>query len=85
MDGTLPDARLRNRHLERLAIRLGDLYGKIERLSLNMHQWQRQISKVDEYVVVRHRWIVQAEAEISQLKSHASALEDEYLILNGEE
>ena len=74
----------RRRRLRRLATRLGDLYEGIERLSLDIRRWQRQIDDVDTYITVRQRWIAEAEVEIARLKSRIEVLEDDYLDLEDE-
>ena len=76
--------RLRNRHLQELATRLGDLYGEIERLSLNVHRWQRQIGHIEDYVTARQHWIAQAQRQIDELTAEAEVLEATYYSLNGE-
>ena len=79
------DTRLRNRQIQRLATRLGDIYGDIEHLSLNIRRWQRQLDHLDDYVTARREWIAGAESQIDELVAQAEVLEAQYFSLNGEE
>jgi peptidoglycan hydrolase CwlO-like protein len=84
MDASLSDPRLHNRHLERLAARLGDVYGEIERLSLSIHRWQRQLDHIQDYVAARQNWIATAQTEIDELTAQAGVLEATYYSVDGD-
>lgn len=78
------EVRQRTRRLQQVAARLGDLYRDIERLSLNVHRWQRQLDHIQDYVAARHHWIAQAQSQIDELTAQAEMLAAQYYSLNGE-
>jgi cell division protein FtsB len=76
--------RQRTRRLQQVATRLGYLYADIERLSLNVHRWQRQLDHIQDYVIARQHWIAAAQTEIDELTAQAEILEAQYHSLDGE-